>query len=99
MANRSVLAHRPPRGDERLRGRAGVVGVKQDDERDDLVVDPFRVVVTEVSRQLADQLTKRPDFPEPLTRLASGAIWSGASVRRWLAAWERKSGRPKASDG
>jgi hypothetical protein len=52
-----------------------------------------------ISRQRADQLTKRDDFPQPIAELASGKVWSGAAVRRWLATWERKSGRPKASAG
>ncbi|MFB9893545.1 hypothetical protein ACFFOQ_27390 [Planobispora takensis] len=50
-----------------------------------------------VTRQRADQLTHREDFPQPLASLAAGKIWSGAAVRRWLATWERKSGRPRAS--
>lgn len=49
-----------------------------------------------MSRQRADQVTKRDDFPAPIAELASGKIWSGTAVRRWLATWERKSGRPKA---
>lgn len=52
-----------------------------------------------MSRQRADLLTKRDDFPEPIAELAAGKIWSGAAVRRWLATWERKSGRPRASSG
>ncbi|RVX41126.1 hypothetical protein EDD27_3595 [Nonomuraea polychroma] len=50
-----------------------------------------------LSRQRADQLTKRDDFPQPLADLAAGKIWSAAAVRRWLATWERKSGRPRVS--
>ena len=53
--------------------------------------------ILEVSRQRAHQLVKRDDFPEPLARLASGAIWSGATVRRWAATWERRTGRPPKS--
>lgn len=48
----------------------------------------------EVSRQRADMLTKRPDFPQALAALASGSIWPGAAVRRWASTWERKTGRP-----
>mgnify|MGYP001044658296 CR=1 FL=1 len=51
--------------------------------------------VAGVSRQRADQLTKRGDFPRPLAELAAGAVWDGAAVRRWLAAWTRKAGRPR----
>lgn len=49
----------------------------------------------EVSRQRAHQLAQRPDFPEPLARLASGSVWAGATVRRWAATWERRQGRPR----
>lgn len=52
-----------------------------------------------VSRQRADQLTKRDDFPAPIATLASGSVWPGVAVRRWLAAWERTPGRPRASSG
>ncbi|WP_214103212.1 hypothetical protein [Acrocarpospora catenulata] len=47
-----------------------------------------------ISRQRADQLTKRTDFPAPVANLASGKIWSGRDVRRWAASWARKEGRP-----
>ncbi|WP_147267836.1 hypothetical protein [Spongiactinospora rosea] len=50
----------------------------------------------DVTRQRADQLSRRDDFPQPLQTLAAGAIWPGAAVRRWAATWERKGGRPKA---
>lgn len=50
-----------------------------------------------MTRQRADQLTKRDDFPKPIAELTAGKIWSGDAVRRWLATWERKSGRPRAA--
>ena len=37
-----------------------------------------------VSRQRADQLTRRPDFPEPTARLASGRVWSTKEVGKWI---------------
>lgn len=36
-----------------------------------------------VSRQRADQLTRRPDFPAPMAELGMGKVWDGAAVREW----------------
>lgn len=36
-----------------------------------------------VSKRTASRYTERPDFPEPLQRLASGPIWSANEVSRW----------------
>ena len=38
-----------------------------------------------VSKQRADQLAKRTDFPEPEASLAAGRIWSRADIERWAA--------------
>lgn len=54
-------------------------------------------VLLDVSRQRADQISKRPDFPQALAELASGSIWPGAAVRRWATTWERKKGRPRTA--
>lgn len=43
----------------------------------------------DISRQRADQLTRRPDFPRPVAELAMGKVWDGESVREWA----RKDGR------
>ena len=42
-----------------------------------------------VSRQRVQQLVKRPDFPAPVERLAMGAFWRRADVKRWA----EKTGR------
>lgn len=36
-----------------------------------------------VTKRTALAYTKRPDFPEPLARLASGPVWDEADVRAW----------------
>jgi predicted DNA-binding transcriptional regulator AlpA len=53
-----------------------------------------------VSKRTASRYTERPDFPEPLQRLASGPIWSADEVSHWAAqhlplvmGWKR--GRPR----
>ncbi|MCP2339185.1 hypothetical protein [Actinomadura rupiterrae] len=47
-----------------------------------------------ISRQRVHQIVKRADFPAPVARLASGSVWLGSDVRRFLATWERRAGRP-----
>jgi predicted DNA-binding transcriptional regulator AlpA len=42
-----------------------------------------------VSKQRADQLTHKGDFPEPAAALATGRVWERADVE----AWARKTGR------
>lgn len=36
-----------------------------------------------VNKRTAIRYTQRPDFPEPLDRLASGPVWRSADVERW----------------
>jgi predicted DNA-binding transcriptional regulator AlpA len=36
-----------------------------------------------VSRQRANQLAKREDFPKQLDRIASGPVWRHADIERW----------------
>ena len=36
-----------------------------------------------VSKQTAVKYSQRPDFPEPLDRLASGPVWLRADVESW----------------
>lgn len=36
-----------------------------------------------VSRQRVYQLVSRPDFPEPMARLAMGNVWIASEVRQW----------------
>lgn len=47
-----------------------------------------------VTRQRASALSRRPDFPEPIARLASGPVWTKDAVRNFVESWERKPGRP-----
>ena len=56
-------------------------------------ISELRVRFGGVSRQRADQLTRRADFPNPLADLAQGRIWLGADVERWLK--QRKTRRSK----
>jgi prophage regulatory protein len=36
-----------------------------------------------VSKQRADQLRRRPDFPAPTDRYSRGDLWSASDVERW----------------
>lgn len=36
-----------------------------------------------VSRQRADQLAKRPDFPKPVAELRMGRIWRASDFEKW----------------
>jgi hypothetical protein len=47
-----------------------------------------------VSRQRVSELRTREDFPAPVAELAAGPVWASSSLRRFLATWERKPGRP-----
>jgi prophage regulatory protein len=44
------------------------------------------ILLGNVSRQRAYQLTLRPGFPEPVAVLAQGKVWLGAEVEAWAAA-------------
>jgi hypothetical protein len=48
-----------------------------------------------VSRQRVSELRLRPDFPTPVAELASGPVWALSSLRRFVAEWPRKPGRPR----
>jgi prophage regulatory protein len=39
-----------------------------------------------VSRTRADQLSRRPNFPEPKVRHARVRLWAEADVQAWIAA-------------
>ncbi len=56
--------------------------------------------VLKISRRTARKYVRRPDFPEPLDRLASGPVWRRTDVE----AWGRKNlplrtGRPPKQEG
>lgn len=46
-------------------------------------------VVLGVSKQRADQLTRREDFPPPAAELATGRIWERAAIEKWAKATGR----------
>jgi predicted DNA-binding transcriptional regulator AlpA len=43
-----------------------------------------------VSRQRVQQLTSRPDFPEPAAVLAMGKVWRTEDVQAWAKARGRR---------
>jgi len=48
-----------------------------------------------VSKQRANQLTRRPDFPEPIADLAAGRFWNRDHLNRFVEAW--RAGKPDVS--
>lgn len=40
-----------------------------------------------VSKQRADQLRGRADFPAPVDRYSRGDLWAASDVRRWARTW------------
>ncbi|HXF73768.1 MAG TPA: hypothetical protein VNO79_14300 [Actinomycetota bacterium] len=51
-----------------------------------------------VSRQRVSELRGRPGFPEPVAELASGPVWRGWQLRRFLEEWPRRPGRPRTDE-
>jgi hypothetical protein len=52
-----------------------------------------------VSKQTAVKYSQRPDFPEPLDRLASGPVWRRAEVEAWgRGHLPLRTGRPLKED-
>ncbi|MEW1724285.1 hypothetical protein [Streptomyces sp. NPDC093109] len=49
-----------------------------------------------VSRQRANQLAARTDFPAPVVQTRAGRLWDRAAVEQWATAWDRHNpgGRP-----
>lgn len=43
-----------------------------------------------VSRQRAQQLSAREDFPKPITRLKSGPVWDQAEIEAWITKFRQK---------
>src|SRR5437667_9117991 len=43
---------------------------------------------------VSNWVTRKLDFPEPLTVLASGAVWDGGAVRAWLTQQQLVSSEP-----
>ena len=46
-----------------------------------------------VSKQRAYQITRQKGFPDPVVRLAQGAVWRRADVERWI-----RANRPALDD-
>ncbi len=43
---------------------------------------------------VSNWVARKPDFPKPLTQLASGAVWDGRVVRTWLKEQQLVSSEP-----
>ena len=53
------------------------------------------VELLDVSKRTAQKYAAKPDFPEPVDRLASGPVWRRAEVEAWAKAnLPLKPGRP-----
>lgn len=48
-------------------------------------INELREMLGFVSRQRADQLSRRPDFPEPKVRHPRYRLWDDAEVEAWIA--------------
>jgi hypothetical protein len=48
-----------------------------------------------VSKQRVSELRATVAFPAPIAELAAGPVWKERSLRRFVAGWERKPGRPR----
>jgi hypothetical protein len=69
--------------------------VQEEKARSELVGITEIAAYLELSKQRAFTLSKREDFPEPVQRLASGAIWRKADLSTFAEGWQRKAGRPR----
>lgn len=49
----------------------------------------------DVTRQRASELARSASFPTPFQELASGPVWLEPTVRRFVADWDRRPGRPR----
>lgn len=63
---------------------------------DDLVGVAEIAELLAVARNSAWRYTRRPDFPEPIARPASGPIWRRVDIEAWAAEnLPLKRGRPR----
>jgi prophage regulatory protein len=46
-----------------------------------------------VSKQRADQLRRRPDFPTPMDRYERGDLWAASDVKWWARTWSGGAAR------
>lgn len=51
----------------------------------------------QVSRQRVSELRMSEAFPAPIAELAAGPVWKGSSLKRFIAGWDRRPGRPRKS--
>jgi hypothetical protein len=51
-----------------------------------------------VSRQRAQAVASRDDFPEPLARLASGPVWTRPSLDAFVGSWKRRPTSSREED-
>ncbi|MGY3341039.1 putative DNA-binding transcriptional regulator AlpA [Streptomyces filamentosus] len=49
-----------------------------------------------VSRQRANRLVAKADFPAPIAQTKAGRVWERAAVEKWAEGWDRTNvgGRP-----
>jgi prophage regulatory protein len=65
---------------------------------EDLVGFSEIVGLLRVPKRTAARYVKRPDFPEPFVRLASGPIWLRGDVQKWASGHlPLAAGRPTKS--
>ena len=54
--------------------------------------------ICRVAKGTALRYSKRPDFPDPIGRIAAGPIWKRADVEAWaLRVLPLKTGRPSSA--
>lgn len=51
----------------------------------------------DVARNSAWRWTQRPDFPEPIARLAVGPIWQKRDIEAWASESLPRRGRPRSA--
>jgi hypothetical protein len=54
--------------------------------------------ILNVSKQRASELARQSTFPAPIAQLASGPVWLEPTVRRFVAEWVRRPGRPRSRE-
>ena len=54
--------------------------------------------ILRVSKQRVSELREKPTFPMPVAELAAGPVWKLSSLKRFIAEWPRKPGRPRKAE-
>jgi hypothetical protein len=52
----------------------------------------------DVHKRTAQEYVNRPDFPEPLGRVAAGRVWRKDDVVAWAETQRPRRGRPRKSE-